>query len=208
MVWGEDELEEGVGGDDAVLVKGKIAFETHWEIVCDWPGDCPSDYGRVIYYDSKKIENPKYSNVYSPFEYLGKLSYIADIEGSEKSIIVSGNNEITPLYDEINEVKVINSKLAYSASDNKKYFIIYDGKKIGSDYGYVWSLTPIGNRIAFATREFPESPSAVLKFYAIIYNGQEIGKEYISVGDIIERDDKLAFIAEKENNKKVVVVEK
>ena len=211
LVYGEKEIG-GEDCSDVVLINNKIACQVDREILCSFGStNCPADSWSELYYDGKKIENQNYHSVYSPFEYSGKLSYIADIKSGtgSNSVIVSDGKEITPEYESIYEVKMIEGKLAYSAENKRRYFVIYNNRKIGADYDFVSHITAIGNRVAFIVEKSPTPPAPANPiFYAIVFDGQEIGKEYIKVSEITALNNKLAFVAEKKDGAMIVVVEK
>lgn len=113
----------------------------------------------------------------------GKLTYIAKKDGKE--FIVHGG-EAGKKYDNIKFLTNINNKPAYSASEDRKSFIVFEGKEIGKQFDKVHRPVDVGGKLAYIAK--------VNGKFVVIYDGKEIGTGYDSINNLVDIDGKPAFL--------------
>lgn len=179
-------------------ISGKLAYSA-----------IKKDGKQIIIYDGKEI-GKEYDGVLDFGEVGGKLLYIAFKSighGVTKNFIIFGgkvfgeeNGFFMPRIsiDKKDYFKVVNGKLAYMANENhqNKWFIVYDGAKLGKQYDEITVPEEINGKLTYMANKNGKN--------FIVYDGLEIGKEYDRADYPIEVNGKLAYFAKKD--KKTFVV--
>lgn len=187
----------------------------------------------LVVFDGKEIASDQL--IISPLKEIGgKIAFNAlgvKENGETEGYMQYGDEKIIKEYDYVSEPVDINGKLAYLTSKNGRHFLVYDGKKLGKEYGFSFNLMPIGNAYAFLARYIPgytpEDASGAIEADGhddhgmhgtedldkqlkgktiLIYNGEEIGLEYDQVSEIFNLGGKLLFVAFKNAERKHYLV--
>ena len=112
-----------------------------------------------------------------------KLTYIAKKDGKE--FIVHGG-EAGKKYDDITFLTNINDKPAYQATEDRKSFIVFEGKEIGKQFNQVYRPVDVGDKLAYIAKENGK--------FLVIYDGNEIGTRYEDIPYLMDIDGKPALI--------------
>jgi hypothetical protein len=202
-------------GDSFIIYDG-VELGKEYELV----GSPKSINGRLAYfarrdgksfivYDGKEI-GKEYDGVSDFGEVGGKLLYTAyKITGQNrvKNYIIfdgkvfgeeNGFFSTSISLDKKDYFNVVNGKLAYMANENhqNKWFIVYDGVKLGKQYDEITIPEEINGKLTYMANKDGKN--------FIVYGGEEIGKEYDRADYPIEVNGKLSYFAKKD--KKTFVV--
>ncbi len=167
-----------------------------------------------VVYDGKDI-GKEYDRIQQIKSIDGKLAYMGQISDPYSYEVIYNGNKIAGPYTGIEELRDLKGKLLFRiilSYDPWKEAVFFNGQQIGGEYettlGGGHSPVYINGKIAFnvneGCRKSIRDPNCK---QFIVYDGKEIGKEYDLASVATNVGEKLAFIAQK-NDEIFVVIEK
>ncbi len=149
----------------------------------------------VLVYDGKEVEEgPYYTSDHKslqaplPRDVGGKLTY--GISTPQGAHIVFGDKIIRGRVHP-DDIRSIGNKLAYSADENGKLFVVFDGIPQKKYYN-IWEIADIGGKLAYIAAGTPAGMRDVL-----VYDGVEYKLPYFEIERLKDIGGKLAFNARK-----------
>ncbi len=152
-----------------------------------------------LVYDGKEY-GKEYDGANRPVSLNKKLAYTAIELKDKKTFFVYDGKEYGKEYGFAINPFWLNGKLGFvAATQEKGYFIVYDGREITGDYSLTGerNIKIIKGKMAYLVNR--KINGVVEPFYksVIFYDGKYIGENYDEILDFIDVNGKLVYIAKK-----------
>lgn len=188
-----------ISAKNPLWINGKLAY-----VLADREA-IPGTEKYYMVYDGKVIGKDYYT-INRPFSLNNKLGYIASNNDKKNVLVYDGIEYDGKVYDTnlSNPLPVdINGKLAYLASKDNEYFIVYDGKEVSKKYRNISQMASVDGKLAYAAITMTGIKNTKVSV-SVVYDGNEIGKNYEWVSILSDVNGKVAYVATK-NSKTFVV---